>query len=155
MMFLSMGIAAVATLASAYVHSYPVFLVLRSEKYLTPSIYQTSGYFVVLELWELLSPCASLLLRSQDPGKYAVFGKFGANNRHRAQVEYFKDVSRHKSLVGNLVHLLWAPGQVEIDEKKPHRVEAISIIAKSSNTQMLLALLAYTNRPSDIPQTRF
>ena len=71
------------------------------------------------------------------------------------QVEYFKDVSRHKSLVGNLVHLLWAPGQVEIDEKRPHRVEAISIIAKSSNTQMLLALLAYTNRPSDIPQTRF
>ena len=48
--------------------------------------------------------------------------------------------------MGNLVHLLWAPGQVGIDDKRPHWVQAISILAISSNTQMLLALLAYTIR---------
>ena len=98
MMFLSMGIAAIATLASAYVHSYPIFLMLRSQKYIlhlvhfhsytficsllsplsraqvstifpfSPFICQTSGFLVALEPWELLSPCAYLLSRSQDPG---------------------------------------------------------------------------------------
>ena len=97
MMFLSMAIAAIATLASAYVHSYPIFLMLRCQKY--PiflflrcqkyqiflilrcqkylllhlfniySINQISGSFVVSEPWALLSPCAYLLLRLQVPGK--------------------------------------------------------------------------------------
>ena len=102
MMFLSMGIAAVSTLASAYVRSYTVFLILRSQKYflflilrsqknflflilrsrnyfliLRPQKYFPHmssspwilGFSVVLELWGLLSPCASSLLRSQDPGE--------------------------------------------------------------------------------------
>jgi len=82
MMFLSMGIAAIATLASAYVHSYPLFLMLRVF-----SGVGTLGTFVTM-----------CILAVEITGP------------------------RHKSLVGNLVHLLWAPGQ------------------------MLLALLAYTIR---------
>ena len=80
MMFLSMGIAAVSTLASAYVRSYTVFLILRSKKYFLilrsqkyfphmSSSHWILGFSVVLELWGLLSPCASSLLRSQDPGE--------------------------------------------------------------------------------------
>ena len=49
---------------------------------------------------------------------------FYENNSHRVQLEYFEDVSRHKSLVGNLVHLLWAPGQVGTDDKRPLWVQA-------------------------------
>ena len=43
MMFLSMGIAAIATLASAYVHSYPLFLLLRSLKYLLFTFYKSDS----------------------------------------------------------------------------------------------------------------
>ena len=107
MMFLSMGIAAIATLASAYVHSYPIFLMLRFQKYILhfvhfhsytfirsllfplsraevskisfslPFLHQTSGCLVVLEPWELLSPCAYLPSRSQDPGNNLMKIKMG------------------------------------------------------------------------------
>jgi len=82
MMFLSMAIAAIATLLSAYVRSYSLFLATRFF-----SGIGTLGTFVTM-----------CILAVEITGP------------------------RHKSLVGNLVHLLWAPGQ------------------------MLLALLAYTIR---------
>ena len=109
--------------------------------YSTGSLNKISGFSVVLEHLEHLSLCVFLLLRSQDPGEYCLSKllislKLNVRKRRQSskiaffhaplkilstswfQSSFFLQfelliIHRHKSLVGNLVHLLWAPGQVD------------------------------------------